>query len=168
MSATMLGHSLVLAGLGLHDAVFINDLDKFEVVCFAQSPVVVVVTGGHLEGACTKLPIHVLVGYNGDFSVENRYKGCLAHEACVAIVFWMNAYGCVTRNCFRTSGSHYNAFVAVLDMVADLPQMSLFVAVLHFIVCQGRMAARAPVDNVFAAVDKTFVIELHKDLAHSL
>lgn len=37
---------------------------------------------------------------------------------------------------------------------------------IHFVIRKGGMAARAPVDDIFALVDQPFLIELHEHLAH--
>ncbi len=45
-------------------------------------------------------------------------------------------------------------------------QPALLRLVFHFVVGQGRVAAAAPVDDVFALVDVALPVQLHKDLAH--
>ena len=165
-AAVFLLQTGVGAGLGLHDAVFVDDLQEFQIVLLAQGPVVVVVAGGHLEGAGTELAIHVAVGDDGDLAAQHGHDGRLAHQMLVALVLGMHADGGVAGDGLGTGGGDGDAAGAVGQMVTDLPQLALVGLVFHFVIGQGRMAARAPVDDVVALVDQAFVVELHEDLAH--
>ncbi len=37
-----------------------------------------------------------------------------------------------------------------------------------FVVSKSRMTARAPVDNIFSFINKSFVVELNKNFTHCL
>jgi hypothetical protein len=52
------------------------------------------------------------------------------------------------------------------DGIANLPQLSGHVFVLHFEIGDGRAAARAPVHDVLAAIDQAVFIEADEHLAH--
>ena len=166
LAALFLGEPVVLAGLGLHAAVLVDDLDELEVVVLAEGPVVVVVAGGHLEGARAELAVHVAVGDDRHLAAADGHDAGLADEVLVALVVGMHADGGVAGYGFGAGGGHDQALVGVLDVVLDLPQMPLLVLVVDLVVGKGGVAARAPVDDVLAPVDQAFPVELHEDLAH--
>ena len=167
-TAFLLGHAGVLAGLFLHDAVFINNLYEFQIVVLAQGPVVMVMAGRDLEGAGAEGHVHVLVGNNGQPASQYGQDGCFAYEMGIALVIGMDADSRIAGDGLGPGCGYDNALVRSFYMVADFPELALFVSVLDLVVGQGRMAAGAPVDDVLAAVDKAFVVELDKDLAHCL
>src|SRR5208282_5072963 len=55
---------------------------------------------------------------------------------------------------------------AANDGIADLPQLSGNIFVLHFEIGDGGLATRAPVDDVLAAIDQALFIEADEDFAH--
>ena len=53
-----------------------------------------------------------------------------------------------------------------MHRVADLPQVALVLVVDHFEIADGGLAARAPVDDVGAAIDEPLLVEADEGLAH--
>ncbi len=125
-----------------------------------------VMAGRNLEGAGAEGHVHVLVGNNGQPASQYGQNGCLAYEVGIAFVIGMDADSSVAGNGLGPGCGYDNALVGSFYMIADFPEAAFFVRMLHFIVGKGRMAAGAPVDDILAAVDKAFVVELDKDLAH--
>ena len=78
----------------------------------------------------------------------------------------MHADGRIAGDGFGPGGGDDDGARTVREVVTHAPEPAPALLVFHFVVGQGRVAARAPVDNIVAFVDQSFIIELHKDLAH--
>ena len=133
----------------------------------AQHPVVMVVAGRNLERARTEFTVNVGIGDNGNLAPKHGNHGLFAYKARVTFVFGVHADGGVTGNGLGPGGGNGDMPAAVGQQIAHLPQFATALLVFHFIVGQGRVATRAPVDDVVALVDQAVVVEPHKNLAHS-
>ena len=169
LTAVFAAHASVLTAQGFvlhHVAVVVDNLDEFEVMGVAEVPVVGVMARRDLEATSTEFTVHVTVGNEGDLAVGDGQDELLAHEAGVAFIFRMHAHGGVAQHGFGAGGGDGHRAGTVGEVVADMPEHTLGVDVIHFVVGKGGVATGAPVDNVLALVDEAVLVELDKDLAH--
>ena len=88
----------------------------------------------------------------------------------VALVFRMNGDGGVAEHGLGARGGDGEKLAGVLaviaeDGVADLPEVALLLVVDHFEIADGGLAARAPVDDVGAAIDEALLVEADEGFA---
>ena len=122
--------------------------------------------GRNLERARAKFAVNVGIGNNGNLAPKHGNHGFFADKARVAFVFGMHADGGVAGNGFGPGGGNGDMPAAVGQQIAHLPQLATALFVFHFVVGQGRVATRAPVDDVVALVDQAIIVKAHKNLAH--
>jgi hypothetical protein len=102
---------------------------------------------------------------------HQRQAELLAVQVQVALVFGMNGNGHVAEHGLGAGGRDGKKLAGILavrveDRVANLPQMALLLLVDHFEVADGGLAARAPVDDVSAAIDEPLLMQADEGLAH--
>ena len=83
----------------------------------------------------------------------------------VAFIVRVHANGGVPEYGFRTGCGDDNGAGTVLKHIFHMPQRAFLGCVFNFVVSQSRMAAGAPVDNVFSFINKSFIIKPDKNLA---
>ena len=74
-----------------------------------------------------------------------------ANEIFVALVAWINRYGGVAEESFRTGSGNNNV------IIGDIPESTFFVFVLNFDVGEGGLVFRAEVDKFFTSINQTVV-----------
>ena len=157
--------SFVVARVLVQSAVGVHDVDGGQAVSLADREVVVVVAGGDLQGAGAELGGHRLVGDDGDDAPDDGEDGAAADEVRVAVVFGVDGHGGVAEQGLGPRGGDRNGASAG-EVVADVVEGGVFVAVLDLQVGEGGGATRAPVDDALAAVDEPLAVEVDEGGAH--
>ncbi len=107
---------------------------------------------------------------DGNLAIHQRQAQLFAVEMQVALVLGMNGDGRVAEHGFGARGGNGDElaglFAAVAeDGIADLPEMALLLVVDDFKIADGGLAARAPVDDVGAAIDEALMVEADEGFA---
>ena len=166
LTAGLLGEAGIFAGLGLHDAVFVDNLDELEVMVLSKSPVVMVMAGSDLKGTRAELTIDIAVRDNRNMAAADGHNSGFSDQIPVAFIVGVHADSGIARDGFGTGRGDDHGLIAVSQVITDLPEAALDVSVFNFVISKGRMAAGTPVDDVFAAVDEPVAVQLDKNLAH--
>ena len=140
-------------------------------VPLAEREVVGIVRGRHLHRAGAELAADPLVEHDGNLAIHQRQAQLFAVQMQVALVLGMNGHGHVAEHGFgarRGDGQELAGVLAVVaeNGIANLPQVALVLVVDHFKIADGGLAARAPVDDVGAAIDEALLVEADEGLAH--
>ncbi len=146
------------------DAPAVHDGQVRQAVALADLEVVRVVRGRHLDGAGAELRVDVLVGDDRHAATGQRHLDLGADQVRVPLVLGVHRDGRVTEHRLGARGRDDDRVRAVA--VADRHQLAVVVGVLDLDVRQGRLAARAPVDDALGAVDQTVVEHLLEDRLH--
>ena len=139
-------------------------------VALAEGEVVGVVGGRDLDGAGAEVAADPVVEDDGNLAADERQAELFAVEMEVALVFRMDGDGGVAEHGLGAGGSDGEKLagvfaVGVEDGVADLPEMALVLVVDDFEIADGGLAARAPVDDVSAAIDEPLLVEADEGFA---
>ena len=158
--------SLVFAGVFVHCTVVVHDAHDGQVVAQADLEVVGVVRGRDLHRARAEFQIDVVVGDDRDLAPDERENERLADHMLVPLVLGVDGDGRIAEHRFGAGRRDDDELVAVLDGVFEVPEEGRVLAVLHFRVGEGGLAAGAPVDDAVAAIDQALVIEVDEHFAH--
>ena len=131
-------HALVFAGRGGHEAGFVDDLDRGEIVAPGHLEVVEVVGRGDLQGAGAELQGHVGIGDDRDGAPQHRQTQGGAVVFPVALVFGVHGHRGVPQQGLGAGGGHGDAAVALGQGVPDVVEVAVGGFVLHLQVGQGR------------------------------
>ena len=160
-------HIAVEAGVGaavlVDVAAVVHHVDRGQMMPLAEREVVGIVRRRHLHRAGAELAAHPLVENDGDLAVHQRQAQLFAVQMQVALVLGMNGNGHVAEHGLgaRRGDRHKLAGIFAVraeDRVANLPQMALLLLVDHFEIADRGLAARAPVDDVCAAIDQPLLV----------
>ena len=134
----------------------------------AHLEVVGVVGRGHLHGAGTEADLAVLVAHDGDLPIHDRQDTGLADELLEVLVLGVDGHAGVAHHGLRAGGGHHDLAAAVRQRIADVPQMTGLIHVLHLGVAEGGQAVGAPVDDAAALVDEALIVQFAEGLANGL
>ncbi len=160
------GEAGVWAGFRLHHRESVDNLAKFQIVLFAQLPVVGVVAWRYLERARAEFLVNVFVRNNRNLAPDDWHHGLFANQCGISFILRMDTDGGIARNGLRPCGGYGNRAVGIGKPVADMPEKTVLVLPVNLVIGKGCLAARAPVDHVVAAINQPFVVKLDKNLAH--
>ena len=161
-------HAAVLAAVFVDAAVLVHDVDDFQIVAQAHFEVVRVMGRGDFDDAGSEIAFHIGIGDDGDLAADQRQDKCLADHRLIALVVRVNGNGRIAQHRFRTGGGQFQIAGAILERIAQVPEMAVLFLKFHLGVGDGGPAVRAPVDDALAAVNQALFIEAHKHLAHRL
>ena len=156
----------ISAGGRIHVRRLIHHADRGQALPLAQSKIVGVVRRRHLHRAGAEVAAHPTVGHDGNLAPGQRQAQHLAVQVSIALVVWMYRYGYVAQHGFRPRGGDGNKARFAHDGVANLPQLALLLLVDHFQVRDSGLAARAPVDDIGAAIDQPLFMQPDEGFAH--
>ena len=168
LSGLVAVETLILSAVFVDLAVVVQHPDDLQIVAQTHLKVVGVVGGGHLDAAGAEVHLGVIVSDNGNFLIHQGQNDHLAHDVLVALVVGVDAHAGVAQHGLGTGGCHDHLTGAVSQRVADVPQMTGLVHILHLGVGQGGDAVGTPVDNAAALVDQTLFVQGDEDLPHGL
>ena len=159
-----------VAPIALHHlAAVVQNPDGLQIVPQAHLKVVGVVGGGHFHAAGAKFQVHVLVGHNGHFPAHQGQDALFAHKARIALVGGVDGHAGISQHSLRPGGGHNDILAFLpLDGVADVPEVSGLVLVLHLHVAEGGDAVGTPVDDTGALVDEPLFIEAYEHMPDGL
>ena len=155
----------------VHAAVLGHHRDQRQVVALANREVVGVVGGGHLDAAGAKLDVHVVVGDDRDLAPHQGQCEGLAHQLGIAGVLGIHCHGRVTQQGFGAGGGDFEVGAAIggctaTERIAEVPEVAVYLLHLHLQITHRRARGRAPVHQVFAAVDQALLVQAVEGLDH--
>ena len=159
------------AAFGVDVGAVVHHVDGGQMVALAEGEVVGIVRGRDLDGAGAEVAADPGVDNDGNLAIHERQAQLFAVEMEVALVLGMNGHGGVAEHGLgarRGNGNELAGLFAAVaeDGVANLPEMAFLLLVDDFEIADGGLAARAPVDDVRAAVDEALMVEADEGFAH--
>ena len=151
--------------------VLVEDVDLRQVVGLTHGIVVGVVSRGDLDKAGAKVGIDMIVGEDGNLTVDDRQHDGLTHKGGLLGILRRDGDTRVAEHGLGARGGDDDIVLAVDRLgqrIAQVPQVALLVLVLGLVVRDGGGAVGAPVDDALAAIDQAVMIPVAEDLAHGL
>ena len=143
-----------------------HDVDGGEAVAAADLEVGRIVRRRHLHGPGAEGRVHGIVGHDGHQPMDHRQPELATDQVAVALVLGVHGHRRVPQHRLRTRGGHRDVPAPVGERVAEMPDLPVRLFLFRFLVGEGGEAARAPVDDVVAAVDESRLVERDERLAH--
>ena len=156
-------------------------------MCLTQHIVVGIVSRSYLQATCTKLDINIAVFDHRNHTIHQWHNHLLALQPLCLRVFRVHTHRRITHDGLRTCGSHYCivAFGILVNHIAlatlinsilifwshiifQIEQMALLFFVNHLLGRKCCQCLRIPVHHTQATIDVALVIQVNKDLDHTL
>ncbi len=135
-------------------------------VASADLEVIEVVRRRDLHGAGALLGVGVVVADDRDAAADQRQDRVLADQVPEPLVLGMHRDRGVAQHRLGPRGGDDDGLVGALDRIADVPEMSLHLDLLHLEVGDRGEQLRVPVDQPLVLVDQALVVEIDEDLQH--
>ena len=163
-------HADVKAGGFAQCAVVVKDVDRGEVVFFAQHVVVHVVGRSNLQATSTELDIDIVVFDDGDNAVYQWHDDLLTLQPFVLGVVGVDTHGGIAHDGFGTSSSHYGitSFGIALYHITQVVELAMLFLVDYLFVGEGGKCFGVPVYHASTAVNQAFVIEVAEYLDNAI
>ena len=142
-----------------------HDVDRRHPVPLPDFEVERIVGGGELDRAGPELRVHRGVGDHGDQAVGEGKPDQRADQVPIARVVGVHPHAGVAQHRLGTGGRH-DEVTAPLERVPDPPDAAVLLFLLRLLVGERGETARAPVDDVLAAIDQVPFVPVHEHLAH--
>ena len=167
LAAFVTVHAVVLASTLAHRTIVVDDLNLFEVVALTHFKVVGVVSRRNLNSTSPEFLVDIFIGKQRNAAVHNRQNQGLAHDILITFIFRMYRYARITEHGFGSGRGDFHIAILALYLIAQMPEMTVFIFMFHFDIGNGRVAVRAPVGNARPLIDKALVIQAYEHFAHS-
>ena len=130
----------------------------------ADFVVVEIMSRRYLDAAGAELGLYVVVGDYRDSSAHYRQDDFAADEPGVAVVLGMDRDGAVAEHRLRSRRGDDQVALAGGERVFEMPEFAGLVFREDLEIGQCGVKDGIPVDESFAPVDQTFVIQFDEDL----
>ena len=164
----------------------IEDVDLRQIVAAADLKVVEIMCRGYLDRARARFRIRMKVTNDRNTATDKRQHDILADQVLVARVFRVHGNGGIAQHRFRARGCNDDIVPglergriallvplhrrligrAILQRIAQVPQMAFHFDLLDFQVRNCRVQLRIPVDQTLVLVDEALLVERDEDLEH--
>ena len=164
--------SAEIAGVLVHHAALVHHDARLQPMTTGQREVVRVVRGRDLDRTRAELGIDRGVRHDGDLPPQQRQHRQLSDQRLVAAVAGMHRHAHVSEHGLGTRGGHRHLLGLALPLgrgderITDEPQRALGLHVIHFLVGESGLAARAPVHDPVSAIHQPLVVELLEHQQH--
>ena len=155
-------HAFVFGTYTVHGSIIVHYVDFRQIVTTSNFKVVGVMSRCDLNRTCTKFFIYIAVGNDGNFLIHNGQDQSFTYQMSISFIIGMNSYCGITQHSLRTGGGDFNKFIAVLNGIFDMPEMSVLLFVNNFRIRNRSFADRTPVDNSGSLVNVSFLIKPYK------
>ena len=153
----------------VENTVRFHDIDEFQLVALSHSEVIGIMRRRDLHRPGPKFGIDKFIADHFDLPINKRQYQCLADIFFVPFVLRIDRNRRVTQHGFRTGGGHNNKLIGIVfERITQVIQIALQFAMFGLFIGKGRLAARAPVDDILALIDQAFLIQTNKYAAHRL
>ena len=138
-------------------------------MAFTHGVVVEVVARRDLDAAGAELGIHMGVADDGDFAPDQRQPRAGADQFAVAGIVRVHGEPRVAEHGFGPGGRDDDVVRslrcqdAIQQRIADVPQVTALLHVVHFQVGHRRLEDRVPVHQAFPLVDQPVFVQPHED-----
>ena len=131
-----------------------------------------VVRGRDLQHAGAKLNIDVLIGHDRQMRLvlhRQRPNRVFADQMPITRILRVHRNGRVARDRLRPRGRNLQPRVRFLHHLhLEIKELAVLLFHNHLFIREGGQTFRAPVHHAFAAIDKAFLVEIHKHTLHTL
>ncbi len=176
--------SRVRAGLLVHRRLVGHHVGRLQAMSQADLVIGGIVGRRDFDRAGTEGRVHRLVGDDGDAPADGGQHHRLADQMPPALILRVHGDGGIAQDRLRAGGRHLDERgralgpraaapftlrtvpIFIQDGITDVPEMALPLVGNHLQVRDGRLATRAPVDQVRAPVDQALFVETHESSAH--
>ncbi|MNO91638.1 hypothetical protein D3C76_831890 [compost metagenome] len=160
--------SLILAGSRIHRSALIHHSDLRQIVAKTYFKVVRIMCRCNFNRTAAEFLLYVFVADDRNFASDDRKNQCLANQVTVTFILRMNSYRCITKHRLRTRCSNRNISVAILERVLKMIQMAINLFVFNFNIRECCTGSRVPVNDILAAIDQAFFIQLYKHFTNGI
>ena len=161
-------------------AVGCHYIDDAQLVANAQIPVVRIMCWCDLEETSCELRLRVdriatecnghddvIIFNNRDHATHDRQTHELATKCSRARIFGIDADSGVAKHRLRPRGRDRHRAAAICEWILQVPEVSIHLFHLNFIVRKRRLGCWIPVDKTLSTVNQAICEELEERLAHS-
>ena len=135
-------------------------------MALSDGVVVEVVARRDLDATRAEGQIDIIVGDHRNRAAGQGQHHVLADQRCIALVAWVDRHCNVAQHRLGPRSRHHERTAAVLEGVADLPDLSVLLLAVDLEIGNGGAEHGIPVDQPFAAVDQAFFVEPDEDFDH--
>ena len=146
-------------------SVICHHIDNGQIVAQTDLKVIRVMSGSDFDNARTEIHLNIVIGDNGNFPVNYRKNNGLADNILISLILGIHRDGGIAEKCFRSRCGELKISAAVLEGIAQMPEMAGLILILNLGIRNGCQAVGAPVDDSLASVNQTLFIELAEYLA---
>ncbi len=144
-----------------------EDVNHRQVETLPDEVVIGVMSGGDFEGARAKFAVHVFIGNDGHFAVEDGHQHRAPHIFSVAVILRVDCHGGITQDGLRAGGGNRDILRGVIRQhILEVVQETRLGGIFHLQVRDSGSQPRRPVDHPPAAVDESLFVEAHKGFPH--
>ena len=94
--------------------------------------VIRIVSRSDLNYARTKVHFNIVIGYDRYLTVYDRQYNCLADESRVTLVLGIYCNSGIAEECLGTCCGKLQIAVAVLYLIAEMPEMTCLILICYF------------------------------------
>ncbi|MNZ83493.1 hypothetical protein D3C78_1022230 [compost metagenome] len=86
----------------------------------------------------------------------------------ITLILWMNSYSGITKHRFRTCCRDRNITTAILERILQVIQMAVNFLIFNLNIRECCTSSRVPVNDILAAIDQAFFIQLYKHFTNGI
>ena len=143
----------IYASVLVQAGALVEEINLRQLVAQSRLKIISVMGGRNLDRPGTELGLSQDIGDNRDLPIHQGQQHTPALEMAIALVLRVHGNCGIAQHGLRPGGRYRDRFLASHHRIADLIEFAGRLLVLDLKVRNSGFAARAPIDDVFAAVN---------------
>ncbi len=140
-----------------------------QVVTLAHFIVIKIVGRCDFHTTGSKLGIHICIGNHRDGPIAQWQNQLPANQIPVTFIIRMHRHGTITEQGFRTCCGHNHVFGRIIRIrILNMPEVTLFLFMLHFQIGNSGFQHRIPVHQTLATINQPFFEQADKHFLHRM
>ena len=161
-------HTCILGIIVDYLCIIGHNIDDRQIMTLSDLKVIGVMSGSDLYNARSEIHFNIFISHNGYLSAYQRKNKRLADDILISFIVGIYCNSCIAQQSFGTCCCKLNIAAAVLEGIAQMPEMACLILISNLRIGKRGLAVRTPVNNSLAPVNKTLIEILYENFLNGI
>ena len=130
--------------------------------------VIDIVSRRNFQSSCTKFNIYIFIFDDRNYPTYHRNNYFFASQMFITLIIRIYTNGYVSKNSFRASSCYSKIFLRIFNFIYKVKKLSVLFFIDYFFIRKSGFSLWVPINHTIPSVDKSFVIQIYKNLNNRL
>ena len=156
-------HAGEFSGAFVHRSIVIHNIDCGETLPLRHQKIIRIVRRGYFDRSGSEVLIHHVIGDDFQLSANDWKNSLLSDKVHVALILRVNSDSNIAKHSLGTGCGNENKAGGAKNRIFNIPERTLMFFVINLFIWESCLAARTPINQIFASINKSFFVEANEN-----